>query len=109
MSPEEKREQKARTLLEYQETQEEIAALEIKARRMGAEISKFGEWMQRSPATHIYQREQEQYGLRVDFTPPEILETIKNWERSFELADKLRQARRRLLDLEDEKKQLHLS
>jgi hypothetical protein len=92
MSPEEKREQKARTLLEYQETQEEIAALEVKAKRMGAEISKFGEWMQRSPATHIYRREQEQYGLRVEFTPPEILETIKNWERSFELADELRQA-----------------
>ena len=46
MSPEEKREQKAKVLLEYQETQEEIATLEVKAKRIGLEISKFGQWMQ---------------------------------------------------------------
>ena len=108
MSPEEKREQKARVLLEYQETQEEIAALEIKAKRIGIEISRFGQWMQHTPAINIYRREQEQYGLPIETMPGEMLEAMKGWENHFELSDKLRQARRRLADLEEEKKQLHL-
>jgi hypothetical protein len=109
MSPEEKREQKAKVLLEYSETQEEIAALEVRAKRMGADIAKFGELMRRSPAIHIYRREQEQHGLPVESIPSAILETMKGWEQSFEVADKLRQARRRLSDLEEQKKQLHLA
>jgi hypothetical protein len=108
MSPEEKREQKAKVLLEYQETQEEIATLEVKAKRIGLEISKFGQWMQRSPATHIYRKEQEQYGLPIETIPWETLEAMKDSEKHFELADKLRQACRRLADLEEQKKQLHL-
>ncbi len=108
MSPEEQREQKGKILLEYQEAQDEIAALEVKAKRIGVEISKFGYWMQHSPATHIYRREQEQYGLKIEFTPLETMQAIKDWELHFELADKLRQARSRLADLEEQKKRLRL-
>jgi hypothetical protein len=108
MGPEETREQKAKVLLEYQETKEEIATLEVKAKRIGLEISKFGQWMQRSAAVNIYRKEQEQHGLPIEMMSWETLEAMKDWEKHFELADKLRQSRRRLTDLEEQKKQLHL-
>jgi hypothetical protein len=99
MSPEDQKVQKGEVLIEYQEVEDQIKALEVKAKRIGEAISTFGNWMQQSPVTHIYLHNQAHHGFSVEFLPDLIYRTMREWEQSFEVADKLRQANRRLLEL----------
>jgi|HubBroStandDraft_4_1064222.scaffolds.fasta_scaffold462001_2 hypothetical protein len=106
MSADEKDQQRKDVFWEDHEVNEEIGRLLVKAKTLGERISKFGNWLQKTPALNIYHHEQEQHGCRTEALPPEIHQAMKDWEESFAIADKLRQLQRRLVELKDRKSTL---
>jgi hypothetical protein len=106
MSPE--RELKARVLLEYQETENEVGALEVEARRIGERISSFGELMKTQPTEKIFRKGQPHHGVATEYLSEKVLQTMKEWEKCFEVADNLRHAYSRLNDLKLQKERLGL-
>jgi hypothetical protein len=106
MSPE--RELKARVLLEFQETENEVVALEVEARRMGERISTFGDLMKNRPTEKIFRKGQPHHGAATEYLPEKLLITMKDWEKCFEVADSLRQAHSRLIELKQQKERLGL-
>lgn len=108
MSPDEQREQKARVLLEYQEVENEINALEVSAKTMGEDIVSFGNLMQMGAAERIFRQGQAHHGVASDYLPEKLLRTVREWEKCFDVADKLRQAYSRLDQLRQQKAKLGL-
>lgn len=109
MSPEENIELKKTILFEYHQVQHELASLEVQAKTIGEHISQFAKLMQKSPEKYIYRADQEQHGFPgVERVPDAIHQAMKQWEKSFEVADRLRELRWRLEELSNRKTMLGL-
>lgn len=107
MTEDEKRRQQADLLLEFQDTEHEIAHLQEKAKRIGELIAQFGEWMKHSPTTHVFRGDQAHHGYSVIPSDQRIVAAL-NADEAFTLADELRSASARLRDLEERKRKLGL-
>ena len=103
MSADERDQQRKDVLWEEHQVNEEIARRTVEAKVLGERISKFGNCLEKNPAVNIYHSEQEQHGCHVESLPPEIHQAMKEWEKSFVIADRMRQLRRRLRELKDRK------
>jgi hypothetical protein len=108
MSPDDQRAQKGAILLEYQEVQEQINALHVKAQRLGERISEFGRLLQKSPAEQILREDQPHHSLAHSPTHPDLMAAMRGWQESFEIADNLRQAIVRSRELHQQKERLGL-
>jgi len=108
MSPEDQRAQKAAILLAHQETEDQIKALVVQAQRLGEHIETFGRHLRMVPAQNIMREGQEDHNIAQGPTPPEVVKAMSGWEKSFEIADRLRQAMSRLEHLDQQKVQLGL-
>jgi hypothetical protein len=106
MGPE--RELKARVLLEFQETENEVGALEVEARRMVERIITFGELMKNHPSEKIFRKGQPHHGVATEYLSEKVLQAMREWEKCFEVADSLRQGNSRLQDLKQQKERLGL-
>lgn len=109
MSPDDQRAQKGQILLEYQEVQEQIAALQVKAQRLGEKITEFGRLLQSSPAERILREDQPHHSIAYHGpTQPDLLAAMRGWQESFEIAGNLREAIKRLKELGQQKERLGL-
>jgi hypothetical protein len=103
MAADEQDQQRKELLWEEHQANEEIARLIAEAKTLGELISKFGSWLQKSPAVNIYHRDQEQHGCHTECLPAEIHQAMKGWEQSFNIADRLRSLQWRLVGIRDRK------
>jgi hypothetical protein len=94
MSDNEIRQQKAMLLLEHQEAQERLAALQEKATRIGRDVQQFGRWLENDAARQIYIRSQEQYGfgLQLQFLDEPKYRAAVSFDQALQLADEIRKA-----------------
>lgn len=107
MTEDEMKRQKADTLLAYQDTEQHLEHLKIKARTMGDRLIKFGTWMRNEPASMILRGDQAHHGHKYQVTPPEYL-TIFEENQYFSLADEIRENEEQLRQLAQQKERLGL-
>jgi hypothetical protein len=108
MSSDDKRVKKGEVLLEYQEIEDRVKELQVEAKKMGDSIVLFGTMMQEAPASSIYLPNQAHHGITAHAVPQKIYQTMQDWERCFDVADKLRQAMHRLAQLKEQKERFGL-
>ncbi len=106
MSSDELKAQKGEVLVEYQEVEDQIKALMVKAARIGGVIKDFGERLEKNPMTKIYRGDQETHNILVETVPEAFVAIVRGWEIAFDIADALRQAQKRLNELSEQKRML---
>lgn len=78
-------------LAKIKRAEQEKITLEAKAKRIGACIAAFGASLQNYPANKIYKAGQDQHGnIKTEPVPAEVMSAMRDWEQSFDIADKLR-------------------
>lgn len=109
MSPEDQKELKGQVLVEYQEVEDQINALEAQAEGLGNDFVAFGNMMQRQCAQQVFRANQAHHNVPVGgYVSDKIQRTLREWEKCFDIADRLRQAYARLQQLKDQKMRLGL-
>jgi|SRR5208282_3984522 len=107
MSPDDMKRQKADLLLEYQETEEKLAHLRLRATTLGDTLMTIAKWIGQSPEMSLYRPDQAHHGFNVQVTPQKYLEALEPTQY-FKLADELRETEEHLDKLERHKLQLGL-
>ena len=109
MTEDEKRQQKAMLLLEYQEAEEHLANLQEKAKRISARLLAVSKWMENcasggavSDKVHV-----SELGGVVSVSSPEIIDAV-NFPAARSLYTELMEAQRRVRELSDRKHSLGL-
>lgn len=102
-------ENKGRVLFACQETEREIWELEKEQREIGTLFAEFTDLIQHKMETHLWKPGQPTYNRIAPVTQYDVrkLPKIEPYT-AFELADKLRSAKDRLKELEEEKRALGL-
>lgn len=102
-------ENQGKVLLTYQKTEQEIWELEKQQRDLGALFAEFAEYVLHRMETHIWKPGQPTYNRLPAVTQYDVrkLPKIEPYA-AFDLADKLRAAKDRLKELEEEKRALGL-
>jgi hypothetical protein len=107
MSPDDQRTQKAAVLLECQEVEDQLSALEVRAARLGKVFWDFGSLLQRE-AYMVMKHDQSHWNTNAVPLSTEIITTLREWEKPFELGENIRKAKHRLQQLREQKARLGL-
>ena len=100
MSPDEQREQKMRLRIELEDAEKDLAHLREAAHARSDLLTQFAEWLRDSPETKIYHASGSVHcGFAVEVLPEKYVR-VQDIKESLRLADDIRKARRRVLDLQ---------
>ena len=76
MTTDEMKRQRANVLLEYQESEQKLEHLRVKAQSMGELLTALGRWVSGSPEISIYRADQAHFGLNVQLTAPKYIAAL---------------------------------
>ena len=107
MTDEQKRQQKANLLLEYQEAEENLAHLRERAYRMGQPVMRIAEWLGRAD---VQQQRPEEYRVLSDglLSNPGHVRATLNAEEILAVMNEIQQAEKKLAELAERKAALGL-
>lgn len=101
MTDTEMRQQRGMLLVDLEEAQKRLAALQEKAIRVGRAFQEFGRLLEREAATKIYIAGQRNYNLPIEFLDEQKYKAALSFADALQLADDLRSAIASERDLAD--------
>jgi hypothetical protein len=107
MTLDEMKRQKADLLLDFQETEQKLEHLKLKAHSLGDRLIKFGVWMQTSPETQVFRHRDAHCGFHPVPTANEYVQALSP-DQYFDVAQEIRETSERLEQLRQRKERLGL-
>jgi hypothetical protein len=107
MTDEQIKRQKADLLLEFQETQQKLESLRLRATHLGETLETFAKWIKLSPETRIFDASQAHHGFNAEITPQKYIDALEV-RQHFALAEEIRETSEKLRQMEAQKQRLGL-